>query len=205
MASRLHLLSFCFDGTLVPGGPPVSSHTHPQPVGCQGPAVQGSKVGCCVSLASVPCSEGAVGFVLLPFPTQGAETMLPTPRSCQASPAWHAGINQLTATIRGLRAAERLKEASLTNAITQTYLSRVSYLIPSQEKRHSLGHCFCLSERDTRVPQASIPAAPECLFCALGGNNMGLQTQLKNSFSSWTLPSWQQLVPRQGGFKLLLQ
>jgi len=66
------------------------------------------------------------------------------------------GISQLTRTIiRNLSAAEGLKEASLINAITQMCLSHVSYLIPAQEKRHSSGHCFCLSERDTQVPQAS--------------------------------------------------
>lgn len=80
------------------------------------------------------------------------------------------GVSQLTITvIRNLNAAEGLKEASLINAITQTCLSHVSYLIPSQEKRHSSGHCFCLSERDIQVPQAS-SLNPEWLFCALGGN-----------------------------------
>lgn len=70
---------------------------------------------------------------------------------------------------QSLGAAERLKEASLINAITQTCLSHVSYLIPPQEKRHSSGHCFCLSQRDIPVPQAS-SLGPQCLFCALGGN-----------------------------------
>lgn len=80
------------------------------------------------------------------------------------------GISQLTITIiKNLSAAEGLKEASLINAITQTCLSHVSCLIPSQENRHSSGHCFCLSERDSRVPQAS-SLNPEWLFCALGGN-----------------------------------
>lgn len=80
------------------------------------------------------------------------------------------GISQLTATIiKNLSAAEGLKEASLINAITQTCLSHVSYLIPAQEKRHSSGHCFCLSERDIPVPRAS-SLNPEWLFCAVGGN-----------------------------------
>lgn len=152
-----------------------------------------------------PALGGGSGLRAVPISHPGAEPMLPAPQSYQASPAWCAGISQLIATIRGLRAAERLKEAPLTNAITQTYLSHVSYLIPSQEKRHSSRHCFCLSERDILVPQASIPSASECLFSALGGNNVGLQTQLKSSFSSRTLLSWHWLVPCQGGFKLLLQ
>lgn len=78
------------------------------------------------------------------------------------------GISQLI-IIKNLSAAEGLKEASLINAIIQTCLSYVSYLILAQEKRHSSGHCFCLSERDIQVPQAS-SLNPEWLFCALGGN-----------------------------------
>lgn len=77
---------------------------------------------------------GGSGLHAVPISHPGAEPMLPAPWSCQASPAWCVGISQLTATIKGLRAAERLKEAPLTNAITQTYLSHVSYLIPSQEQ-----------------------------------------------------------------------
>lgn len=97
----------------------------------------------------------------------------------QAGPSWHVAISQLTITIaKNLSGAEGLKEASLINAITQTCLSHVSYLIPSQEERHSSGHCLCLSERDIQVPQGILLESRVALLCP------GWQLILGFSYSS---------------------
>lgn len=147
---KLHLLAFCSGGMHVAVGLCASSlnPSHGIPV-----LQQGQAVPFCSGLAwSLLSEQGTIpGFPLCP---QVAGMV----QGCLAA----AGAQSSSA-------AEGLKEASLINAITQTCLSHVSYLIPPQEKRHSSGHCFWLSQRDIPVPQAS-SLDPQWLFCALGGN-----------------------------------
>lgn len=155
MVSKLHLLSFCSDGTHVAVGLCVSSLS---PF-CGIPA--GKAVPSCLL-------QPALAWTLLSG--QGITIWVATfspGHWAGAGFVWMWGLR--AAGAQSLSAAEGLKEASLINAITQTCSSHVSYLIPSQEKRHSSGHCFCLSQRDIPVPQAS-SLHPLWLFCALGGN-----------------------------------
>lgn len=173
LLSKLLLLSFCADGMHVAVEPFVSSPSPiPRPSSQAGvPLPQhGQPVPLLLAVARWSSARGWPGGHQLCagsyLTTQDAETRQRVFCHSQAGPSWHVPISQLTITIaKNLSAAEGLKEASLINAITQTCLSHVSYLIPSQEKRHSSGHCLCLSGRDIQVPQGILLESRVALLC----------------------------------------
>lgn len=162
MVSKLHLLSFCSDGTHVAVGLCVSSLNpfpwHPSRAAGTGSALLFSAARSGLNPPFCPGNH----HLISPQDTGMVQGVF---GSSQAG--WMGGMT--AAGAQSLSSAEGLKAASLINAITQTCLSHVSSLIPSQEKRHSSGHCFCLSQRDIPVPRAS-SLNPQWLFCALGGN-----------------------------------